>query len=185
VLACPYTLTGETILASNLQIMLSNEGDPIMKFRLLAGLAAVSIGTAATAANYQDLGQLEARIAASLAGSGTPTPIDRRIKLAACPEEPEISGVIASAVSVRCRPLGWRIRVGIVGAPGAEVAAEPLVHRGDSIELVAQGRGYSATTSAVALDEGAAGHTIRVKIPTSSRPVSAVVTRAGVVTVTD
>lgn len=157
----------------------------MMKPRLFAGLAAVSIGTAAHAANYQDLDQLEARIVTTLAGAGTPTPIDRRIKLAACPEQPEISDVVASAVSVRCKPLGWRIRVGIVGAPGADEPAEPLVHRGDSIELIAQGRGYSATTSAVALDEGAAGHTIRVKIPTSSRPVSAVVTRAGVVTITD
>lgn len=152
-----------------------------MLFHLLTGLAAAVMSPG----SFQDLDALDARVAAALAGSGTAVPIDHRIKLAACPEEPVIAPIGASAVAIRCPTLGWKIRVAIVGARAVDVPTEPMVHRGDTIELIAEGTGYSATSVGTALDEGGAGSLIRVKIPTSVSPVSATIARAGVATISD
>lgn len=129
---------------------------------------------------FQDLGQLEAKVAAKLANAGTPVPIDRRIKLAQCPLEPSISGVMNGFVAVKCAPLGWRLAVG-VSAPVsmAEQTSELAVKRGDVVELISRGSGFSVSSTGVALDEGATGKAIRVKMPTSSAPVRAIITGPG------
>jgi flagella basal body P-ring formation protein FlgA len=153
-------------------------------FRILPGLTALFLAAPAMAAGYQDLDALDARIASTLGDSGTPVPIDRRIRLAQCPEEPEISPPSAGALAVRCPALGWKIRVAVSSAEQpAAVAAEILVRRGDLVELVVRGAGFSASAPGTALDEGVAGKTVRVKIPTSPTPVSAVVVGAGMVAV--
>ena len=153
--------------------------------RMLMMLLAAGVGTAASAASYQDLDALDARIAASLDPGLRPVPIDRRIKLASCPEAPVISPVSAGAVAVRCTPLGWRLRVAIEGSSSSAVLSEIVVRRGDPVEVIAAGRGFSVSSSGRALDEGAVGKTIRVKIPTSSSPVPATVVRAGVASISD
>ncbi|GAA3894124.1 hypothetical protein GCM10022276_11660 [Sphingomonas limnosediminicola] len=156
-----------------------------MKIHLLTSLT-MTIATATSAAPaYQDFDALDARIA-SLAGSATAVPIDRRIKLVPCPEEPEISGPAGGALTVRCPALGWRIRVAVTGTSGtAGPASSVLVHRGDAVELVAHGDGYSVSSVGVALEEGPVGGAIRVKIPTSPSPVAAVVARAGVASISN
>lgn len=151
-----------------------------MHIQLLSTLALV-----ASHGGFQDLDALDARIAAALGGTGTAVSIDHRIKLAACPEEPQISPVAAGALSVRCPSLGWKIRVAVSGASDAEPSSVPLVHRGDTIEVVAAGSGYSASSVGTALDEGRAGSQVRVKIPTSTAPLAATVARAGVVTISN
>ena len=157
----------------------------MLSMELLAMLAAASIGGSAADGRFQDLDALDAQVAASVAAGGTPVPIDRRIKLAKCPQEPEISQAAGGAVAVRCPALGWRIRVSVeaAGAPPAASLSEIVVRRGDSIELVVEGRGYSASALGTSLDEGAAGSRIRVKIPTSAVPVPAIVVRAGVASI--
>lgn len=141
---------------------------------------ALFFGGGAVAGSHEDLDALELRVAESLGAA--PEPIDRRIKLAVCPEEPVISAPVGGAVSVRCEALGWKLRVS-VGRPAARGEAGPaamLVHRGDAIEVVVVGPGYAASAVGTALDGGSAGSTIRVKIPTSAQPVSAIVSRPGV-----
>lgn len=152
-----------------------------MPIHLLTGLAAAALGPG----TFQDLNALDARVAAVLAGSGTAVPIDPRIKLAACPEEPLISPMPGGSVSVRCPARGWKIRVAVEGTHGAAAPSEPVVHRGDTIELTVEGAGYSASSVGTALDEGGAGNVIRVKIPTSAAPVPATIRRAGVATISD
>jgi flagellar basal body P-ring formation protein FlgA len=153
-------------------------------FRLPAGLAVLCLSAAASGAVYQDLDALDAQIAASLGGGGIPVPIDRRIRLAECPTEPVVSRLYDGAIVVRCAPLGWKIRVAVAGGAGPlEAAAEILVHRGDPVELVVKGRGFSASAQGTAIDEGGAGKPVRVKIPTSALPVSAIVIGAGLVAI--
>lgn len=152
-----------------------------MHILLMGGLAAALAGTGA----FQDLDALDARIASVLGTSGSAMPVDRRIKLAACPAEPTVTRAAGGSLSVRCPAIGWKIRVPVAGAEVTDAAAAPVVHRGDTIELVVQGPGYSASSVGTALDEGAAGSVIRVRIPTSGAPLSAIISRAGVATVSD
>lgn len=156
-----------------------------MKIHLLTSLVMTIATTASASPAYQDLDALDARIAA-LVGPAAAVPIDRRIKLAPCPEEPEISAPVGGALTVRCPALGWRLRVSLTGANGAAGMAAPvLVHRGDMVELMAHGDGYSVSSIGVALEEGPAGGAIRVKIPTSSSPLPALVARAGVASISN
>ena len=156
----------------------------MLGIELLVMLAA-SIGGSAADGRFQDLDALDSQVAAAVAAGGTPVPIDRRIKLANCPQTPEVSNVAGGAVAVRCPALGWRIRVSVEPAvgPSAASASEIVVRRGDSVELVVEGRGYSASALGTSLDEGGAGSRIRVKIPTSAVPLSAIVVRAGVASI--
>jgi flagella basal body P-ring formation protein FlgA len=138
------------------------------------------------AAGYQNLDALDARIASTVQGAGTPVPIDRRIRLAQCPEQPEVSPLTGGSVAVRCPTLGWKLRVAVSSAAEPSgIPAEILVRRGDLVELVFKGAGFSASAPGTALDEGAAGKTVRVKIPTSPMPVSAIVVHAGLVAIHD
>lgn len=148
---------------------------------LLSALAAVAVEPGA----YQDLDLLDARVAEALGGPGLAEPIDRRIKLPLCPEEPEVSPSAGGAIAVRCPAAGWKIRVPVSRASASQSPAQVLVHKGDTIELVAEGPGYSATFIGIALDEGGRESVIRVKIPTSASPLSAIVSRAGVATISD
>jgi len=152
-------------------------------FRILPGLAALFLAAKAMAGGYQDLDALDARIASTVGDSGTPVPVDRRIRLGQCPQEPEISPLSGGALAVRCPTLGWKIRVAVSSAESSGSPAEILIRRGDLVELVVKGAGFSASAPGTALDEGAAGKTVRVKIPTSPMPVSAVVVRAGLVAI--
>lgn len=157
-----------------------------MKKQLLSIIAIAASVPAAASSPYQDLDALDARVASALPEGAGAVPIDRRIKLAACPQEPDISAPLAGAISVRCPSLGWRLRVAVTGASAATGApGQPVVHRGDAIELVSKGAGYSVTSVGTALEEGPAGGSIRVKIPTSPFPVAAVIARAGVASISN
>lgn len=149
---------------------------------LLGALLAIE-STAASAAEYQNLAELDARIAAMIGGNGTSVPIDPRIKLAKCGIAPEISPVSSGAMAVRCPDKGWRLAVAVNGVSTQAAVVETVVHRGDTVEVLARGNGFSVSSTGLAMDEGAVGRTIRVKMPTSSAPLSATITRAGVVSI--
>jgi flagellar basal body P-ring formation protein FlgA len=141
-------------------------------FRRLAALCVFASAPAA-AQGLEDIGRLEARVTAALgAGIGEPggpaQPIDRRLRLAACPAAVTVEAPALGAVALRCEPLGWRIRVPLVrtAAPAtaaAPVRAAPVVRRGDQVELVALAAGFSVSTSGVAEQDGAPGDRIRVR----------------------
>ena len=155
---------------------------------LLALLAAP-----AAAAPFQNIDALEARLINALgAGIGEPggpaTAIDRRLKLTACPGTVQIDPPVMGAVALRCQAANWRIRVPIARLANAtnmattgaaSVKAEPVIRRGDPVDLVAETNGFSVSVSAVAQEDGAPGSRIRVKADGKNNPLFAEVIDAG------
>lgn len=134
-------------------------------------LAALSAPAAANTA-WEDLSALDARVEA-ISGvaigqpGGAVAPLDRRLKLAACPQPAAIDAPSNGAIAIRCVPLGWRIRVPLsAGSGNAKSGLELAIRRGNLIELEYDGEGFSASASGIALDDGAAGQPIRVKTST-------------------
>jgi flagella basal body P-ring formation protein FlgA len=156
-----------------------------MRGFVIPAVVAICLSSPACAGEFQDLAELDARVSSALGGNGVAVPIDRRIKLAKCGNVPEIAAPANGSVAIRCPDQGWRLAVTVTGlsmqAPG--VINEILVRRGDTIEVLARGSGFSVSSTGVAMDEGGAGRSVRVKMPTSSAPISAVVLRAGVVAI--
>jgi flagella basal body P-ring formation protein FlgA len=156
-------------------------------FRRFALLLALLIAPLpALAQGFENLEMLDNRVAAALGANigepgGATTPIDRRLRLQACPQPVEIGEPVAGAVAVRCVPLGWRIRVSIVASESRQAAAnspmqaqvrpEPVVRRGDQIELVAIAQGFTVSTLATAEQDGAPGDRIRVRTDSRSAPM--------------
>jgi flagella basal body P-ring formation protein FlgA len=148
--------------------------------------------TPVAAAPFQNIDALEARLINALgAGIGEPggpaTPIDRRLKLAACPGSVQIDPPIMGAVALRCPAANWRIRVAIARLSGSQptvmgaaaVKADLVVRRGDPVDLVAETGGFSASVSATAQEDGALGSRIRVKADGRNTPIFAEVIDAG------
>lgn len=155
----------------------------------LLGAACAAPAAAAAAPGFQDLDVIENRVIAALgAGIGEPggpaRPIDRRLRLAACPGNVSVEAPALGAVTVRCEALGWRIRVPLTrGAAGAQAAAaeraEPIVRRGDQVEVVARSASFTVSTSGIAEQDGAPGDRIRVRTERGATPVVGEVTADG------
>jgi flagella basal body P-ring formation protein FlgA len=100
----------------------------------------------------------------------------------------QIDPPVMGAVALRCAAANWRIRVPIarlsgtgqttMGA-GAAGRVDPVVRRGDPVDLVAESSGFSVSVSAVAQEDGALGSRIRVKADGKNSPVFAEVIDAG------
>lgn len=156
-----------------------------MTILLAALLAATPPG------GFEDIARLEARVIGALdAGVGQPggpvAAIDRRLKLARCPEPVTIDPPALGAVALRCPVLGWRIRVPQVGVAGgftqsAQARATPLVRRGDPVEIRAEGSAFSVVGSAIADEDGAQGARIRVRTDRTRPPLVAEVVDVGLV----
>lgn len=160
----------------------------VPNFRRLLLLSAfwpmpVSAQSSQRVESFENLEMLDSRISAALgAGIGEPggaaTPVDRRLHLASCPQPVEIAEPSMGAVTVRCQPLGWRIRIPLVSngqanaaAAPAAARAQPTIRRGDQIQLVAISNGFTVSTLAVADQDGAPGDRIRVRTEHRSAPV--------------
>jgi flagella basal body P-ring formation protein FlgA len=160
-------------------------------FRHFAALLSCALASSAAADGFEPIDILEARVVATLGSpvgalGGPATGLDRRLKLAACPEAPEIAVPTPASAIVRCAPLGWRIYVPLErpqASEGAGAQAEPLVRRGDLVEVVATGPGFTVTTFAEAEQEGAAGERIRVRVKPGSGPLVGEVVGSGRVSV--
>src|SRR3546814_10738445 len=103
-------------------------------FRHMVLTAAMVVAAPVQAApQFEDLSKLEARLTATLGADigepgGPSRPIDRRLKLADCPEPATITTPRPSAALVRCGPIGWRIHVPLIQAARVQpavVAAKP------------------------------------------------------------
>jgi flagella basal body P-ring formation protein FlgA len=152
---------------------------------LLPALYAVP---AVAAADFQNLDQLEVQVIASLgAGIGEPggpaRPIDRRLKLSACPSAPVVSMPFPATAAVRCDAIGWRIHVPLVRTAAAEagprVKAEPVIRKGDQVEVVAEGGTFVVSVVAVAQQDGAPGERIRFRSDEKAAPFVAQVEAPG------
>ena len=151
-------------------------------------LPLLALSAPAAAASFQNLDALESRLINALgAGIGEPggpaNAIDRRMKLATCPQPVTIDPPALGAVALRCQPIGWRIRVPIQRLQGMAAVsysanpmqqrqqkAEPVVRRGDPVDLVAESGGFSVSVTATAQEDGAPGARIRVKTQQDGRP---------------
>ncbi len=145
----------------------------------LCACAAASPVMAATAA-FEDLAALDARISETQDEGLIAQPIDRRVKLAPCPLPAEIDAPVAGSITVRCLALGWRIRVPFLATAKPADATTVLVRRGETVELVFRGEGFAVSSTAIAQDDGGKGQAIRVKMPTSTQGVTAIVVDVGV-----
>jgi flagellar basal body P-ring formation protein FlgA len=150
--------------------------------RLFFALAILALSGPAAAQPLENLDALDRQIAVALGGTADQAgvlaqPIDRRLKLAACPQPATIDPPAMSAVAVRCAALGWRIRVPLIA--GSATGGELLVRKGDTIELAFTGRGFDIVTTAIAQEDGRMGAAVRVKPPTGATLVTARVWRAG------
>jgi flagella basal body P-ring formation protein FlgA len=109
-------------------------------------------------------------------------PIDKRLKLAQCPDDPIIAPAVGDVVVVRCPALGWRLRVPVRGQAATEQRAERIIRKGDMIECITVGPGFALSTQMIALDDAAKGQTLRVKSLTSPTPMTAVAKSRGLAT---
>lgn len=165
-----------------------------MTMRRLAPIALplVLLSATAAAAPFQNIDALEMRLINALgAGIGEPggpaTAIDRRLKLAACPGSVQIDPPAMGAVALRCMAANWRIRVPIarlgdgqrMTTSGMTMKAEPVVRRGDAVDLIAESTGFSVSVSGIAQDDGAPGARIRIKADGKNAPIFAEVIDAG------
>ena len=164
-----------------------------MMMRALPLLALLAAPAAAATPQFQNIDAVEARLINALgAGIGEPgglaAPIDRRLKLAACPTTVQIDPPAMGAIALRCVALNWRIRVPIArlgnsqnGTTGSAMGtrAEAVVRRGDPVDLIAETNGFSVSVSATAQEDGAPGSRIRVKADGKNNPIFAEVIEAG------
>ena len=162
-------------------------------------LLALLLATPATAA-FQDLTALDRQVAIKLGADvgepgGAAGPIDRRLRLAACPQAPLVEPGLAGTVTVRCAALGWRLRVLTNGGAVAPVAAsgtpfsaprlhaQAVIRRGDPVQMSVETESFAITLEAVADQDGAPGDRIRVRTDEKSGPRMAQVVDAGRVTI--
>jgi len=150
-------------------------------------LASALMAAGAQAQGFENIDALEGRLIAALdADIGTPggplAPIDRRLKLAPCKEGAAFDPPALGAVAVRCASQGWRIRVPLMREQQASVVkADPVVRRGDAVQLQAGGSFFEVNAQAIAEQDGAEGARIRVRTGPKSAPVMAEVVTVGVV----
>ena len=163
-----------------------------MSRKILIGLAACilavpnSAGAQQATEDWQAIDALTATVASAL--GRTATPIDRRIKLARCPEQASITAIDAHTLAVRCDALGWRLRVPMTGPAGAAPAAAsyarpaqsaPVIRRGDNVRVTIDTQSYSISYAAIAAEDGRVGETITLKGDDNKSKLSATVTGPG------
>ena len=137
---------------------------------ILVTAATCGIAVPALAAGFADPAAIDGEVARFTgapigADGGARLPVDRRLKLARCegPLALEWYGKRHETVLVRC-PVGdgWRLFVPVNGASAAASAA-PAVARGEAVNIVVQGRGFTLSRQGEALEGGAIGDWIRVR----------------------
>nr|WP_315458840.1 flagella basal body P-ring formation protein FlgA [uncultured Sphingorhabdus sp.] len=129
-----------------------------------------------TPPQFEDLEILDERIQAENVSA---EPVDKRLKLAQCPAEPIVSPAVGDAVVVRCPALGWRLRVPVRAASNAAENSQIVIRKGDLIECISGGPGFSVSTQLIAMDDARVGQSLRVKSPTSSVFLTAVAKSQG------
>lgn len=136
------------------------------------------------AQQFEDLSALDVKVA-SAAGIGSAKPIDRRLKLARCPEPVVLDTTAPTAVVLRCYPVGWRIRVPVTQTAAGSNNGEILVKRGETVEIVIQGEDYEISSSGIAIEDGISGKRIRVKSSTGSGSITGTVMGQALVHIQD
>lgn len=132
----------------------------------------------ASNAQFEDLEILDERIQTEVGVEAEP--VDKRLKIAQCPADPIIAPAVDSAaVVVRCPALGWRLRVPVRASSAVAQSETYVIRKGDLVECISGGPGFSVTTRMIALDNAAVGQSLRVKSPTSPLPLTAIAKSRG------
>lgn len=163
---------------------------------ILLLLSAAGAEPALAQQKFENLDRIDSLVAmtvgANIGEPGGPiAPVDRRLRLAACPGTPSVEGPIFGAAIVKCDALGWRVRVPLAaggavaaaryGVPARAVQREVVVKRGDPVQLVAGNAAFSVSRMMIADEDGSVGDTIRVREDRKSTPVLAQVVEMGIV----
>ncbi|WP_374525674.1 flagella basal body P-ring formation protein FlgA [Sphingopyxis sp.] len=161
-----------------------------MHRKLILYLAAVAVAPSASAQqaseDWQTIDMLTQAVANAMGRSATP--IDRRIKLARCPEQASVAAIDAQTLAVRCASLGWRLRVPMSGPAGAAPAAAgfaaapssaPVIRRGDTVRVTLESETFSVSYSAIANQDGRVGDSIALRGSDPKTILSAIVTGPG------
>ena len=157
----------------------------------IAGLAACAAAASPATAqqaneDWQTIDVLTDMVANAMGRSATP--VDRRIKLARCPEQASVTALDAQTLAVRCASLGWRLRVPMTAPVGASpvatnfarpAASAPVIRRGDNVRVTIETETYSISYAAVATQDGRVGETIALRGNDAKSTLSATVTGAG------
>ena len=179
----------------------SSKQRPLMAaLLLLAAMALSSFATPANAQNFENLDRLDSLVAASVgANRGEPggpvAPIDRRLRLATCPQPPVVEPPRMNAATVSCPSIGWRIRVPLAmngqapaprntadfSAPASAPSHAIVVKKGDPVQLIAGNSSFTISRTMIADEDGAVGAMIRVRQDSRAAPVTARVESSGVV----
>lgn len=140
-----------------------------MRIPLFPTMLCVALfSTGASASGFHATAEIDSAVAA-LTGKVTGQPggaqrkVDPRLRLAQCPVEPlaEWYGNDRGNVKVACPVAGgWKVYVALNA--GAKAAA--VVARGDLVQLRVAGDGFSVSGRAEALEAGAPGETISVRL---------------------
>ena len=166
---------------------------------LFAMACVVATDPAHAQQRFENLDRIDGLVATTVgAGIGQPggaaAPVDRRLKLAPCPSLPQVDTPAMGSATVSCPALGWRLRVALipggdqlasVSAPStrrmAAASTQPVVRKGDPVQLVAGDTSFMVSRPMIADEDGASGASIRVREGPRATPVTARVESAGVV----
>ncbi len=133
-------------------------------------IAAAMLPTMASAQSFQSHHAIDVRVAASLVGTGLAAwPVDRRLKLAACPQGLVAELPVGGRVEIRCEQLGWRIYARIDGPPATVSYATPIIiKRGDPVTVDFIAPGFSVAARGIAESDARAGERVRVRVEQKS-----------------
>lgn len=149
-----------------------------------AAALAAPAGAQQTTEDWQTIDTLTQMVANAM--GRTASPIDRRIKLARCPEQASVTAIDAQTLAVRCASLGWRVRVPMTGPAGAATtaafsapASAPVIRRGDTVRVSVETESFSVNYSATAAQDGRVGESIALRGTDAKTMLSAIVTGPG------
>lgn len=140
--------------------------------------AAAALPTPALAA-MADLAQIDRQVALFTgapqgAVGGAVLPVDRRLRLVACNSPLTIGWHTArkESVVVQCPDAGsWRLFVPVTPAQQASAAPEaPAVTPNEAVTVSVIGEGFAVSQPGIALDKGAVGAWVRVKMISGGQP---------------
>jgi flagella basal body P-ring formation protein FlgA len=138
-------------------------------------LSLLLIMSTAASVQFEDLALLDKNIQIH----ATAAPVDKRLKLAKCPDAPIIMPPVDGVVVVRCPVLGWRLQVPVRAPDAMDAGAAIVIRKGDVIECITTGQGFAVSTQMIALDDARIGQSLRVKSLTSPTPMTAMAKARG------
>lgn len=151
----------------------------------------------AAAPAFQDTAALDRAVAAFTAHGvgeegGARTPVDTRLRLAACPMVSLAWRTEGhDAVVVTCTGPDWRLYVPVIrpaggaavagptAAPAVAVKAAPVIKRGDPVLIEAKADSFAITREGIAMGDAAPGGRFLVKVDEAKQPVQAVAISEG------